>query len=316
MSVYTKINEEELKNHLNQYSIGSPISLTGISDGIENTNYLLKTDLKEYIFTIFENIDGGNITNYLMFMNHLSERGLLCPNVMKSKKDELFIKIKNKPSAIIEKLSGKSIISTDNTQCSMIGNLLAKFHNCGSDFNIDLKNTRGIEWCTESFKKLSSVITVSQSEIISRAIEMQKDLIAQDLPVGTIHADLFRDNVLFHDNKVSGMIDFYYSCKGYLIYDLAVVVNDWCSDLSGKLIIDKCKNMMISYSGQRNININEFKYWQHALVAGALRFYLSRLLDLHYPKIGEITHIKDPGVFENILIDRLNNKYETVSDTD
>ena len=115
MSVYTKINEEELKNHLNQYSIGSPISLTGISDGIENTNYLLKTDLKEYIFTIFENIDGGNITNYLMFMNHLSERGLLCPNVMKSKKDELFIKIKNKPSAIIEKLSGKSIISTDNT---------------------------------------------------------------------------------------------------------------------------------------------------------------------------------------------------------
>ena len=316
MSVYTKINEEELENHLNQYSIGSPISLTGISDGIENTNYLLKTDLKEYIFTIFENIDGGNITSYLMFMNHLSERGLLCPKVMKSKKDELFIEIKNKPSAIIEKLSGKSIISTDNTQCSMIGNLLAKFHNCGSDFNIDLKNTRGIEWCTESFKKLSSVITVSQSEIISRAIEMQKDLIAQDLPIGTIHADLFRDNVLFHNDKISGMIDFYYSCKGYLIYDLAVVVNDWCSDLDGKLITDKCKNVMISYSKLRNINSDEFNYWQHALVAGELRFYLSRLLDLHYPKIGEITHIKDPGVFENILIDRLNNKYETVSDTD
>lgn len=316
MSVYTNINEEELKNHLNKYSVGAPISLTGISDGIENTNYLLKTDLNEYIFTVFENIGDDTITNYLMFMNHLNERGLLCPNVMVSKKGELFIKIKNKPSAIIEKLPGKSTISTDIKQCRMIGDLLGKFHNCGSDFNINLKNTRDINWCIESFKKLSTVITIDQTEIISRSMEMQKDLISQDLPVGTIHADLFRDNVLFYNNRISGMIDFYYSCKDFLIYDLAVVVNDWCSDDSGKLMVDKYKSIMLSYSALRNISNIELKYWQHALVAGALRFYLSRLLDLHYPKIGEITHIKDPTVFENILIDRLNNKYETVSDTD
>ena len=111
------------------------------------------------------------------------------------------------------------------------------------------------------------------------------------------------------------MIDFYYSCKGYLIYDLAVVVNDWCSDENGRIMLDKYNNLISSYSKIRNIDKNEKTYWQHALVAAALRFYLSRLLDLHYPKIGEMTHIKDPLVFENILINRLNNTYEATSNT-
>ncbi len=316
MSVYTKINEDELKQHLDQYSVGSPISLTGISDGIENTNYLLKTDINEYIFTIFENSHGNNISDYLSLMNHLSQKGLLCPNVMKSTSGQLFIQIKNKPSAIIEKLPGKSIISTNSNQCSLIGGLLAQFHNYGTDFKIELINIRDINWCITSFEKLSSVITNKQSEIITEAINIQKDLVKQDLPTGTIHADLFRDNVLFNNDQISGMIDFYYSCKGYLIFDLAVVVNDWCSDEKGSIILNKYSNLIASYSKIRNMDNNEKKFWQHALVAAALRFYLSRLLDLHYPKIGEMTHIKDPLVFENILIDRLSNNYETTSITD
>ncbi len=313
MSVYTKISDDELNNHLAQYSVGSAIDLTGISDGIENTNYLLKTDLKEYIFTIFENLNENNIADYLSFMNHLSKKGILCPNVMKSNKGDLFLKIKNKPSAIIEKLPGKSIIEASKAQCSMIGNLLAEFHDSGSDFKIELKNTRDHQWCIRSYEKLSELISSSQSDIISAAIEMQKKLLNADLPMGTIHADLFKDNVLFDDDNISGMIDFYYSCKGYLIYDLAIVVNDWCSNNKGEIIIDKYENLMTSYCEIRNLNDKENIYWQHALVSAGLRFYLSRLLDLHYPKIGEMTHIKDPLVFENILIDRLKNNYETVS---
>ena len=249
-------------------------------------------------------------------MNHLNQKGLLCPNVMKSNEGKLYVQIKNKPSAIIEKLPGKSIISTNSNQCSLIGNLLAEFHNYGDDFKIELKNTRGLQWCITSFDKLSSVITIKQSKMITEAINMQKELINQNLPTGTIHADLFRDNVLFNNGLISGMIDFYYSCKGYLIYDLAVVINDWCSDKNGRVMLDKYNNLISSYSKIRNIDNSENTYWQHALVAAALRFYLSRLLDLHYPKIGEMTHIKDPLVFENILKDRLNNNYETVSDTD
>ena len=316
MSVYTKINHNEMNQHLNKYSIGSVISLTGISDGIENTNYLLKTDQNEFIFTIFENLNNDNIADYLSFMNHLNNRKLLCPKVMKSKDNELFIEIKGKPSAIIEKLSGKSIVRTDDTHCSHIGELLANFHNYGKDFKIELINTRDINWCINSFKKLSDVITTDQSQLINRAINIQKEFLKQKLPIGTIHADLFRDNVLFNKGVVSGMIDFYYSYKGALIYDLAVVVNDWCSDVNGKIILSKYESLISSYNTNRPITKEENIFWRHALISAALRFYLSRLLDLHYPKIGEMTHVKDPLVFENILIDRLDTNYETVSDFD
>ncbi len=316
MSVYTKINHNEMNQHLNKYSIGSVISLTGISDGIENTNYLLKTDQNEFIFTIFENLNNENIADYLSFMNHLNNRKLLCPKVMKSKDNELFIEIKGKPSAIIEKLSGKSIVRTDDTHCSHIGELLANFHNYGKDFKIELINTRDINWCINSFKKLSDVITTDQSQLINRAINIQKEFLKQKLPIGTIHADLFRDNVLFNKGVVSGMIDFYYSYKGALIYDLAVVVNDWCSDVNGKIILSKYESLISSYNTNRPITKEENIFWRHALISAALRFFLSRLLDLHYPKIGEMTHVKDPLVFENILIDRLDTNYETVSDFD
>ena len=114
----------------------------------------------------------------------------------------------------------------------------------------------------------------------------------------------------YNKNNISGMIDFYYSCKGFLIYDLAVVVNDWCSDGNGRIINDSLVSLLSAYNNQRVIQDNEKKYWRHALISASLRFYLSRLIDLHYPKIGEMTHIKDPNIFENILIDRIKKPHE------
>ena len=174
MSVYTKITEDELSKHLLGYSIGKAISLTGISDGIENTNYLLKTNQNEFIFTIFENIKKEDVGQYLDFMNHLSNRGLVCPNVLKSNNGELSVIINGKPSAIIEKLSGKSIIDTNPNICMLIGNLLSKFHNFGSDFKRNIKNSRDISWCIQSYDKLAEVITDDQLKLIEKAINIQK----------------------------------------------------------------------------------------------------------------------------------------------
>ena len=310
MSVYTKITEDELSKHLLGYSIGKAISLTGISDGIENTNYLLKTNQNEFIFTIFENIKKEDVGQYLDFMNHLSGKGLVCPNVLKSNNGELSVIINGKPSAIIEKLSGKSIIDTNPNICILIGDLLAEFHNFGSDFKRNIKNSRDISWCVQSYDKLAEVITDDQLKLIEKAINIQKEFLTQNLHMGTIHADLFRDNVLFDKNKISGMIDFYYSCHGFLIYDLAVVVNDWCTALDGTLVNEKYIKLISAYTNKRSIQNLEKKYWRHALVSAALRFYLSRLLDLHFPKIGEMTHIKDPLIFENILKDRINTSHQ------
>ncbi len=310
MSVYTKITEDELSKHLLGYSVGTATSLTGISDGIENTNYLLKTDQNEFIFTIFENIKREDVGQYLDFMNHLSNKGLMCPNVLKSNKGEISVIINGKPSAIIEKLNGKSIVDTDIDSCISIGDLLSEFHTFGLDFKKEIKNSRDNQWCINSYEKLIEVIEDNQSKLILQAMNIQEELLNQILPMGTIHADLFRDNVLFDKNKVSGMIDFYYSCHGFLIYDLAVVVNDWCTAQDGTIMAEKYTKLISAYTKRRNIVSLEKQYWRHALVSAALRFYLSRLLDLHFPKIGEMTHIKDPLIFENILKNRINTSYQ------
>ena len=226
MSVYTKINEEELEAHLLKYQVGKSIGLSGISDGIENTNYLLKTDKNEYIFTIFENLKEKEVEKYLLFMNHLNKNRLACPNVIRSCNGNIQESIKNKPAAIIQKLEGKSVVITDERHCEKVGNLLAEFHIAGSGFNGSLVNTRGLEWCKSSYIKLRDIITEQQSILIKKSLFEQEKLECADLPKSTIHADLFRDNVLFYKSEISGMIDFYYSCYGFLIYDLAVVIND------------------------------------------------------------------------------------------
>ena len=309
MSVYTKITENDLSDHLKHYSIGKIITLNGISDGIENTNYLLTTDQGEFIFTIFENIKINDVNQYLLFMNHVNEKGLLSPRVMQTRKQELFFTIGDKPSAIIEKLDGASILNPDEKKCEDVGTILGDFHNYSSDFNITIPNSRDLSWCKSTKEKLVKTISKPEILLIEDAIKNQESLQSQKLPVGMIHADLFRDNVLFYKEKISGMIDFYYSCQGFLIYDLAVVANDWCTEPDGSLNQLKLQKLLKHYNMKRVIEDNEKSFWQHALISAALRFYLSRLLDLHFPKIGEMTHIKDPSVFKNILEDRIKNSY-------
>ena len=187
---------------------------------------------------------------------------------------------------------------------------MADFHIYGSDFALNITNARGAVWAKKSLKKLDNVIDKNQLNLIQKAIEIQNIFVDSDLSTGMIHADLFRDNVLFSKNRISGVIDFYYSCYDPYIYDLAIVVNDWCNEENNSINLEKFTLLVTEYNKYKKITDDEKKSWKNALVSAALRFYLSRLIDLHYPKIGEITHIKDPSVFENILIDRIENEYQ------
>tara|TARA_B100001750_G_C15516136_1_gene607355 strand:+ start:2199 stop:3164 length:966 start_codon:yes stop_codon:yes gene_type:complete len=319
MSVYTKITNGELDLHLKNYSLGKIIKFSGISEGIENSNYLLNTESGDFILTIFEAISADRVVNYLSFMNHVNNKGLLSPLVIETNDGELFKNIKNKPAALIQKLEGKSITQPANEHCAQLGKVLAGFHSCGSDFSLEntntkIRNSRGGVWVEEAFEKLKDVIDAHQLKLIERAIEFRQYLFSQKksllpLPAGMIHADLFRDNILFFKNKISGIIDFYYSFHGPYIYDLAVVANDWCNQKNSSLDKERLKSLITEYKKIRKITSEEKVVWKPALVTAALRFYLSRLIDLHYPKIGELTHIKDPSIFENILIDRIENEH-------
>ena len=204
-------------------------------------------------------------------------------------------------------MSGSSISNVYENQCSEGGKLLANFHILGDRFEDSLQDSRDLTWRKDAYTKIKKVLLPNEKELIEDALVIQQEFNDFALPKGIIHADLFRDNILFDSGKISGMIDFYYSCSGPFIYDLAVVANDWCINTRGKIDTEKLRSLKQSYSSIRELNTDEKKFWNHALVSASLRFYLSRLLDLHFPKIGEITHIKDPNVFKNILANHLLN---------
>ena len=307
MSVYTKITKDALSNHLENYSIGQLVGFEGISDGIENTNYLLTSTKNEYIFTIFENISHNIAAKYLNFMNHLRGQKFKCALVESTKSGQLSVNILNKPSAIIQKLVGESISETNESHCESVGELLSEFHQKSSDFKYSLTNSRDMSWKIKTIKKLDGLISKDQTVLIDRSLKLDKIFSEEKLPMGKIHADLFRDNVLFDKNDISGMIDFYYSCDGILLYDIAVVANDWCTTSDGSIDKKKLDKLLIGYEKNRKIEDLEREYFPFALASAGLRFYLSRLHDLHFPKIGEMTHIKDPSFFENILWKNLNS---------
>ena len=307
MSVYTKITKDALSDHLENYSIGQLVDLEGISDGIENTNYLLTTTRNKYIFTIFENINNNIAEKYLNFMNHLHGQKFKCALVESTNTKQLCISISNKPSAIIQKLDGKSISETNESHCESVGELLSEFHQKSSNFKPMLINLRDLTWKIETIKKLNGLISKKQADIINESLKLDRLLSEKKLPIGKIHADLFRDNVLFNNNIISGMIDFYYSCDDILLYDIAVAVNDWCTASDGSINKRKLKKLLIGYEKNRKIEDMERECFPFALASAGLRFYLSRLHDLNFPKIGEMTHIKDPSFFENILLKNLNS---------
>ena len=241
-------------------------------------------------------------------MNFFSSDGLCSPEIMSTKTGGILTLVKNKPCSIMKKLSGKTVENTSNQLCKSLGGLIGKFHISGMKLKTNISNSRDIVWVEKTINKIKNHITSDQLKLLKHSHRIFEKLFNLDLPYGVIHSDLFRDNVLASKNKVTGIIDYYYSFNGPLIYELAVIANDWCINKDGTIHQRKFTNLISSYNSIREINKKEMKYMNNAMVAAALRFYLSRLTDMIFPKVGEITHIKDPNIFENILLKRIEQK--------
>ena len=308
MSVYTILKNKDVENILNEYDIGSLKSFKGISDGITNTNYFLYTSQGKYVLTIFEDIKRSKVIKYLKLMNFFSKQDLCSPEIMLTQKNEILTHTKNKPCSIMQKLNGKTVEKTNASLCKSLGIMVGKFHITSSNFKGKIVNSRDSKWVESSINKIKNHITTDQLNILQRSSKVFKRLFNAELPVGVIHSDLFRDNVLANKNKITGIIDYYYSFNGPLIYELAVIINDWCINKNGSINSKKLDSFLYGYNTIRKVSAREIKQLNNAMISAALRFYLSRLVDMIFPKVGEITHIKDPSVFEKILINRLNNK--------
>lgn len=306
MSVYTNIEHHELERFLKSYSLGALLSYEGINAGIENTNYFVTTENGEFVLTIFEDISFDTLPYYLNFMAHLSDHGMPTAHPIADLQGDYVRILKNKPAAIVRRLEGNNILSPTPNHCIAVGHSLAHMHVAGESFSETLKNTRGIDWSEKTASRVQSQLSLENQELLKHEIQYCKQLQPLTIPSGVIHADLFRDNVMFKGHALTGIIDFYYACNDYFLYDLAVTVNDWCSLETGDLNENLYKALIGAYSAERKFQEQEHDAWEYMLRAAALRFWLSRLQDKIFPKDGEMTHIKNPDVFIKILQSRIN----------
>lgn len=305
MSVYTTVERDELEDFLSHYSLGDLVGYDGISAGIENTNYFVITTQDQYVLTLFEALSSDELPYFLDLMAHLAEHDVPSAHPMPDEQGKYLRTLKGKPAALVRRLAGHNIETTNPTQCAEIGKALGHLHMVGQSFKGHRDNLRGPHWWQVTARHLMPKLEPEEAALLQAELDFQRQHRHDALPQGVIHADLFRDNALFVNNHLTGIIDFYYACNDVLLYDIAVTVNDWCTLPDGDLDPTRLTTLLESYQTERPFSEAEQAAWPVMLRAAALRFWLSRLKDQYFPREGEITHIKDPTVFRRILEQRV-----------
>lgn len=309
MSVFTSVSVQQLQVWLQDYAIGELVDLKGISSGVTNTNYFVTTSQDKYVLTLFEHNALAELPYFIDLMSHLAAHGIPCPRPITDKNGVGLHMLNGKPAALVSCLNGRDITAPSVTQCAAVGTVLAQMHIAGLSFEKQYPqhqsiNQRGADWRVRTAARVMSHLPIEDQQMLQETLAFQAEFDAEPLPMGVIHADLFRDNVLFDGDNVGGLIDFYYACHGVLGYDLAIAVNDWCVHADGSLDAQRSEAMLQAYQAVRSFNAAELSAWSGLLRIAALRFWLSRLHDQIFPQAGELTHAKDPNHFKNILQQR------------
>jgi len=312
MAVFTPVGMSDLDPWINQFPLGKPISIHGISSGIENSNFFLTTETGEYVLTLFENLNFEQLPFYLNLMRHLAERQVLVPAPIANRQGEILNSLHGKPAAIVTKLEGSHQMTPEPVHCAAVGAMLAKMHLAAADFPNRQPNLRGLDWWKASTPAVLPFLTEARRDLLSAEMLFQQSFAESDayhnLPRGPIHADLFRNNVMFDGEQLTGFFDFYFAGYDTWLFDVAVCVNDWCIDLdSGVLDVVRVRAVLDAYSQVRPFTEDEQAAWQPLLRAGALRFWLSRLYDLYLPRDAEMLTPHDPAHFERILRERITH---------
>jgi homoserine kinase type II len=304
MAVYTSINASDLSEWFKKFKFKDFVDFKGISSGVTNSNYLIQMAHSNYILTIFEHNNIEELPFYIDLMTYLAKENFLCPRPIENKNGQALGLLKEKPALMVSFLDGKEKVIRSPKSCYLVGQYLAKLHLTANNFPQLNKNTRGLDWVSDMYLNLKKYLSLEDQGILELEINYHKEMDKVELPEGIIHGDLFRDNVLFLNDKISGFIDFYYACNEKFIYDIAIAINDWCIDQDGQINKSMFLEFIKGYRSERKLTDNEQEYLNVSLRLAALRFWLSRLEDFYNAKEGEITSIKDPKHFKDILLDR------------
>ncbi len=300
MSVFTRITRPQLDQFFSAYTLGEVVSFEGIADGIDNTNYSVTTTQGSFVLTLFESLTADDLPHFLKLLSHLVKNNMPCPSPQSDRQANLLRELNNKPAAVFRRLSGAAMASPSVLHCQEIGLQLASLHRCTQGYVFPVKSGNDLSWCKTVLHKIDSHLSATDRELINDELVFQAENSPANLPRGVIHADLFRDNALFVDDQLSGLLDFYSACTDTLLLDVAITANDWCCD-NGKVNVEKFTALLSAYESLRPLEPVEKQHWPVLLRAAALRFWLSRLEHQCYPRPGEITQQKDPLVFRHIL---------------
>jgi homoserine kinase type II len=296
--------------------LGDLLELKGIQGGIENTNYFLTSNVGAYVLTLFERLTHQQLPFYLHLMKHLAHHGIPVPDPVANSDGDILLTVEGKPAAVVNRLIGSSELAPTPQHCHAVGDMLARMHLAGKDYNRHQPNLRGLAWWNETVPVVFPFLNASQSSLIQSELAFQNHIAQSSayaaLPRGPVHADLFRENVMFEGQgdalQLTGFFDFYFAGIDSWLFDLAVCLNDWCIDLdTGILHADKTAALLEAYQSVRPLIKAERHLLNPMLRAGALRFWTSRLWDFHLPREASMLTPHDPTHFERVLRQRLQN---------
>lgn len=319
MAVFTAVSQAEIEHWLQDYDLGSIIDFRGIASGIENSNFFLTTErdgtTHQYVLTIFERLTFEQLPFYLYFMQHLHAAGIAVPAPMASRDGAILRTLKGKPATIVTRLPGASDLAPGPLHCAQVGEMLARMHLAGVDYDRHQPNLRSLPWWEQTVPQILPFIDSDKQALLQAELSHQQRFFGSAdyaaLPAGPCHCDLFRDNVLFQTaadgtSQLGGFFDFYFAGVDKWLFDLAVCVNDWCIDLpTGTLDEARVDALLQAYAAVRPLSDAERRHWPDMLRAAALRFWISRLWDFYLPRDAHMLQPHDPAHFERILRARI-----------
>ena len=310
MAVFTEVSPAEASALLQRLHLGALTGMAGCAGGIENTNYFVSTERDgqphHYVLTLFERLTFEQLPFYLHLMKHLAGKGIPVPDPAADAQGEILHTVQGKPAAVVNRLRGKSELAPSADHCAQVGAMLAHMHLAGQDYPRQQPNLRGLAWWNDTAPVVLPHLSPAQAELLQDELAHQNAIAASashaQLPRGPIHADLFRDNVMFDQGQLSGFFDFYFAGCDSFAFDLAVCLNDWCIDLATGVQDDTRSAAMVqAYAAVRPLTAAEQELLPAMLRAGALRFWISRLWDWHLPREASVLQPHDPAHFERVL---------------
>ncbi|MDD2545648.1 MAG: homoserine kinase [Burkholderiaceae bacterium] len=312
MAVFTEVSKKEARELLRRLQLGELVALRGIEGGIENTNYFVTSDQGEFVLTLFERLTAEQLPFYLHLMKHLAHAGIPVPDPRADKHGDILLRVCGKPAALVNKLRGTSQLAPQSVHCAAVGDMLARMHLAGRDYDRQQPNLRGLPWWNETVPVVLPYLEGEAAALLQSELAYQNHVAASSayaaLPRGPVHADLFRDNVMFDGEELTGFFDFYFAGVDAWLFDLAVCLNDWCIDLAtGLHDAPRAQSMLDAYQAVRPLTAAERELLPALLRAGALRFWISRLWDFHLPREAAMLTPHDPTHFERVLQGRIAN---------